>query len=144
VRTAWYSPNLSVRARLTRVCFLLFLCLGLSVQNHLFKSVPPYTHPDFPLRILSSTQSLTGLIVVGESPLSNDTNHSIRYLRASHSIIGGAWLNSAPATTERTLILVDERDKYLGDSIYGTFVLQDATRLVNSTGKGKWEDALVM
>jgi hypothetical protein len=40
---------------------------------------------------------------------------------------------------------VDSHGTALGDSIYGTFVLQEAVRLVNSSSRaGKWERALVM
>ncbi|KAJ7752763.1 spermidine synthase [Mycena maculata] len=114
----------------------------------------PYTHPSFPLRILSSVQSTTGLIVVGEAlpPPSyrggpDSEMHSLRYLRASHSLLGGVWMDGKIATLDNAPPLVDSYGTALGDSIYGTFVLQEASRLVNSSANGasgNWERALVI
>jgi len=114
----------------------------------------PYTHPIFPLRIHSSVQSITGLIVVGEalpppSYAGEDDNemHSLRYLRASHSILGGVWMGAKVAAIDNTPPITDSYGTPLGDSIYSAFVLQEAVRLVNSTPKGEkgtWENALVM
>jgi hypothetical protein len=110
----------------------------------------PYTHPSFPLRIHSSVQSTTGLIVVGEAlpPPSyrggpDNEMHSLRYLRASHSLLGGVWMGGKVATLDDAPPWVDSYGTDLGDSIYGTFVLQEAARLVNSTSKGP-ERALIM
>ena len=109
-----------------------------------------FTHPRYPLQILSAEQSITGLITVGQwLPVPNfkDGNmHSIRYLRASHSLLGGVW-------THNNVHVLDEppiSDSFgipLGDSIYSAFVLQEAVRLVNSTTAGKreeWQNALIM
>ena len=112
-----------------------------------------FTHPTYPLQILSAEQSITGLITVGQwlpSPNFEDGNkqdmHSARYLRASHSLLGGVW-------TDKNVHVLDEppiSDSFgvpLGDSIYSTFVLQEAVRLVNSTTTGKeeeWRNALIM
>lgn len=112
----------------------------------------PYTHPSFPLVIHSSVQSTTGLIVVGEAlpPPSyrggpDQEMHSLRYLRASHSLLGGVWMGGKVATLDDAPPQVDSYGTALGDSIYGTFVLQEAVRLVNSSSRaGKWERALVM
>lgn len=112
----------------------------------------PYTHPAYPLRILSSVQSTTGLIVVGEAlpPTAGQditVIHSLRYLRASHSLLGGVWIGDKVATKDDAAPTVDEEGTPLGDSIYAAFVLQEAARLVNSTDIGKenkWENALIM
>lgn len=112
----------------------------------------PYTHPTYPIRILSSVQSTTGLIVVGEAlPPTADQEitaiHSLRYLRASHSLLGGVWIGDKVATKDDAAPAVDEEGTPLGDSIYATFVLQEAARLVDSTDigkKNKWENALIM
>jgi hypothetical protein len=112
-----------------------------------------FTHPTYPLQILSAEQSITGLITVGQwLPASDfkDGNEqdidSSRYLRASHSLLGGVW-------THNNIYVLDEppiSDSFgvpLGDSIYNTFVLQEAVRLVNSTTTGKeedWRNALIM
>jgi hypothetical protein len=109
-------------------------------------------HPSFPLVIHSSVQSNTGLIVVGEAlpPPSyqggpDQEMHSLRYLRASHSLLGGVWMGHKVATLDDVPPQVDSYGTALGDSIYGTFVLQEAVRLVNSSSRaGKWERALVM
>ncbi|KAJ3722496.1 spermidine synthase [Lentinula raphanica] len=98
------------------------------------------------IQILSSVQSTTGLIVVGEAmtPPKKDleayekagTIHSVRYLRAAHSLLGGVWFGPRAMTlTENDKPLRDSIGVVLGDSIYGTFVLQEAARLVNSTHK---------
>jgi spermidine synthase len=105
---------------------------------------------------LSSVQSTTGQIVVGEalSPegYSPDLNikeeaHSLRYLRASHSLLGGVWIGEKVATIGKVKPMTDQDGTPLGDSIYSTFVLQEAARLVNSTDHGeerKWENALII
>ena len=105
---------------------------------------PPYRHPSYPLHILSSTQSLTGLIVVGEGLLRRDAKNPIRYLRASHSILGGVWTEKN-AIAETDTEVVDDTGTSLGDSIYSTFVLQEATRLVNGSHlQDKRDNVLVM
>ncbi|KAF9226671.1 hypothetical protein BS17DRAFT_775953 [Gyrodon lividus] len=113
----------------------------------------PYESPDYPLRILSSKDSVSGVVVVGEllPPKTEEANstalHSLRYLRASHSIIGGVWTGSRVASMSDFPSRTDQVGTPLGDSIYSAFVLQDAARFVNSTpqGKGgKWENALII
>nr|GAT53057.1 spermidine synthase [Mycena chlorophos] len=102
----------------------------------------PYHHPTFPLIIHSSVQSLTGLIVVGEA-LPPPTYrggpdadmHSFRYMRADHSLLGGVWVGGKVATLDDVPPQVDSFGTPLGDSIYSTFVLHEAARLVNSTGR---------
>ncbi|KAJ7068531.1 spermidine synthase [Mycena amicta] len=101
-----------------------------------------YFHPTFPLVIHSSVQSLTGLILVGEAlpPPTyeggpDDGMHSLRYLRADHSILGGVWVGSKVATLDDVPPPVDSFGQPLGDSIYSTFVLHEAARLVNSTSR---------
>jgi hypothetical protein len=100
----------------------------------------PYSHPTAPIRILSSVQSNTGVIIVGEvgrveqdSPYWSETQNTIseaRYLRASHSLLGGVWINSKAVSLDVTKpVAVDSQNKPLGDSVYSTFVLQEAVRL---------------
>ncbi|RDB19898.1 hypothetical protein Hypma_012759 [Hypsizygus marmoreus] len=113
-----------------------------------------YTHPSVPLQIHSSVQSTTGLIVVGEAlpPPGYDGRedqemHSVRYLRASHSILGGVWMGAKVHVLDDEPPVHDSFGTQLGDSIYATFVLQEAVRLVNSTQKGKaglWENGLII
>lgn len=107
----------------------------------------PYTRPDYPLRILSAEQSVTGLITVAEVlPLKTDTEiHSMRYLRASHSILGGVWLYDKVYMLDGQQPEKDSFGTPLGDSIYAAFVLQEAVRLVNSTRRtDKMKQALIM
>lgn len=116
----------------------------------LVKEFPHYS-VHYPLRILFSQESTTGVIVVGElldtlKDTVPDALHSIRYLRASHSLLGGVWTGDAVVTmgdSPRT----DESGTPLGDSIYCAFVLQEAVRLINSTSERPdhhYERALVI
>lgn len=113
--------------------------------------VTPYSSPTYPLRILNSTQSKTGVVVVGEilrpADGSSTPLHSIRYLRASHSLLGGVWIGDEVATLDSFPPLTDQDGAPLGDSIYSAFVLQEAVRLVNSTPqgrKGEFNHALII
>ncbi|KZV65795.1 hypothetical protein PENSPDRAFT_689537 [Peniophora sp. CONT] len=102
----------------------------------------PYHAPGSPVRILSSVQSLTGLVVVGESlPTANakagaseEYPSELRYLRTAHSILGGTWVGSkvarAPGTAD-----VDALGSPIGDSIYNAFIVQEAIRLVDTTDR---------
>jgi hypothetical protein len=103
----------------------------------------PYTHPSFPLRILSSVPSVTGIIVVGET-LPPDTRmagtpetypSSLRYLRASHSILGGVWVGDKISQRTSGAPLLDAEGTPLGDSIYSAFVLQEAVRLIDTSNR---------
>jgi hypothetical protein len=109
-----------------------------------------FTHPTYPLQILSAEQSITGLITVAQwlpAPNGNEQEmHSIRYLRASHSMLGGVWTHNSVHVLDEPPIS-DSFGVRLGDSIYSTFCLQEAVRLVNSTTagkKGEWRNALIM
>ncbi len=107
----------------------------------------PYTHSHYPLRILSAEQSVTGLIIVAEAlPRETDAEvHSMRYLRASHSIIGGVWLYDNVYMLDGHQPVLDSFGTPLGDSIYAAFVLQEAVRLINSTRKTeKLKEGLIM
>jgi hypothetical protein len=103
----------------------------------------PYTHPKFPLRVLSSVSSVTGIVVVGESLPSDawvsdpSERHplSLRYLRASHSILGGVWIGDHVSTRANSAPLHDAKGTPLGDSFYLAFVLQEAVRLVDTTDR---------
>ncbi|KAL0949289.1 hypothetical protein HGRIS_009367 [Hohenbuehelia grisea] len=133
-------------AGLTAALVMLRPFLSSPVLEH--PLAEPYTHPSYPIRIHSSVQSVTGLIVVGEilpppekgdADQQEDPMHSARYLRAEHSILGGIWLGQRIGYLESggPEPWQDYFGTPLGDSIYSTFVLQEAVRLVNSTDKGK-------
>ncbi|KAI6135041.1 hypothetical protein EDD17DRAFT_513507 [Pisolithus thermaeus] len=99
----------------------------------------PHYSVRYPLRILSSQESTTGVIVVGElldtlKDTAPDALHSLRYLRASHSLLGGVWTGDA-VVTMRGIPRTDELGTPLGDSIYSAFVLQEAVRLINGTSE---------
>ncbi|TFK43670.1 spermidine synthase [Crucibulum laeve] len=112
-----------------------------------------FTHPSEPLQVHSAVESVTGLITVGESLVppgytgTGNDMYSARYIRASHSILGGVWMGEKVHVLNDELPLKDSFGNSLGDSIYATFVLQEAVRLINSTAKGKrgkWENALII
>ncbi|EAU86927.2 spermine/spermidine synthase [Coprinopsis cinerea okayama7 len=113
----------------------------------------PYTYPDGTFRVLSAVQSVTGLISVVDwlPPPEGENNdpaamHSARYLRASHSILGGVWTHEKVMVTDQSERPVEDSfGTPLGDSIYATFVLQEAVRMINSTAKGgKLDNALII
>ncbi|KAJ7811131.1 spermidine synthase [Mycena olivaceomarginata] len=149
-------PSPTSRIFLRPLLLAIFNALWWRAHGFLASPVLPhplpiaYLHPSFPLVIHSSVQSNTGLIVVGEAlpPPSyqggpDQEMHSLRYLRASHSLLGGVWMGHKVATLDDVPPQVDSYGTALGDSIYGTFVLQEAVRLVNSSSRaGKWERAL--
>lgn len=131
--------------------FLLFptLCSPTLSVSGIF----PYRSHDYPLRILSSQDSVTGVVVVGELlppevEMADPTIlHSIRYLRASHSLLGGVWIGSGITSLDGIASRTDQAGIPLGDSIYSTFILQEAVRLVSRNPESdirKREDALIM
>lgn len=122
------------------LCLTLVL-IATSISLLLPPTVPrslPYTHPSGLLRILSSEQSVTGRIVVAE-----DYNHGFRFLRADHSLLGGVWIGEKTVKMERDAPFVrDMSGAKLGDSIYSTFVLQEAARFQER--ETPQENALIM
>jgi hypothetical protein len=96
----------------------------------------PYVHPSGNVSILSSKQSITGLIVVGETGPGNEAHSRMRYLRASHSLLGGVWTHERAMNVDASLATHDAAGNQLGDSIYAAFVLEEAVRLINSTSRG--------
>ncbi|ESK94483.1 spermine spermidine synthase [Moniliophthora roreri MCA 2997] len=132
-----------------------FVAIALTpLSSPLYSPILPHPYPEtytdsrVPYQIHFAVQSNTGLIEVGEilTPPEHDPQdvkamHSVRFLRAAHSILGGMWMGP------RVMDLGDGhphlKDSYgtdLGDSIYGAFDLQEAARLVvreKSKGKGK-------
>ena len=72
--------------------------------------------------------------------------HSARYLRVSHSLLGGVWINEKVETIGNVEPVRDLDNNPLGDSIYAAFVLQEAGLLVNNTKSrnSDWKNALIM
>ncbi|OBZ76102.1 Polyamine aminopropyltransferase [Grifola frondosa] len=108
----------------------------------------PYTHPTYPLRILSSVRSsFSSVVVVGESLPSNPgvsgTMDYLRYLRAGHSLLGGVWVGPK-AQSDSGPPSVDEAGEAIGDSIYSAFVVQEATRLVERPDHTEPQNALMI
>ena len=98
----------------------------------------PYVNPSGLLRVLSSTPSVTGRIVVAE-----DYKHGFRFLRADHSLLGGVWIGNKAVLKDRDSVMVVAQDgANIGDSIYSAFVLQEAARLQEREGSQK--NALIM
>jgi len=117
----------------------IFSIIGLMIPVLLgfFSSTqPPYSHPQYPyltangtVNVLARTQGVTGTIVIAE-----DAKMSFRYMRCDHSLLGGRWVIKAPMGDS------------LSESIYATFVLQEAVRLVerSKVSKGEPERALTI
>lgn len=74
----------------------------------------------------------------------DDTPHSVRYLRASHSLLGGVWTHERVVTIDDAPPFLDSQGEPLGDSIYSAFNLQEAARLADNIKGGKAENALIM
>lgn len=107
----------------------------------------PYAHPDYPLRILSAVESVTGLIVVAEAlppdaRIGDTKVHSMRYMRASHSLLGGVWMHDNVRVLDNQQPIPDSYGTYLGDSIYAAFVLQEVVRLVE--GRQSMQEGLII
>ena len=114
-----------------------------------------WTHPSAPLRILSSvTSPYSGVVVVGEilPPSAADIAagnvnepHSLRYLRAGHSLLGGVWTGERSYRLDgRGPLGLDANLNPIGDSIYSAFIVQEAARLVETSEKREHETALFM
>lgn len=104
---AWFTlPQTATKGQLSAKRWrspLWVSALVLAVPLHKLFSSPilshpfsgPYVHPKAPITIHSVVESVTGLIVVGEIiPTSvnqslDDNMHSVRFLRADHSFLGG-------------------------------------------------------
>lgn len=115
----------------------------------------PFVHPDAPLRVLSSVSSpYSGVVLVGEVPPPTPAMikagnlvepHSIRYLRAGHSLLGGVWLGDRVLSLDRrTALSQDKHSTPLGDSIYSAFVAQEAALLVERPEASKKQNALMI
>ncbi|KAJ8086884.1 hypothetical protein PM082_005709 [Marasmius tenuissimus] len=163
-KTPKKSPSNSNKAYLTKgtllgaLVTLAFTPLTSPLRSPILEHPYPetYTHPSFPLQIHSTVESTTGLVVVGEAlkpPNADPTDlkamHSVRYLRAAHSILGGVWMGKRVHTIDGYAPVKDVHGNRLGDSIYGAFNLQEAARLIEHDGasgkkKGNNQKALVI
>lgn len=149
----WNALSLVRNSLISIVSFLIISHFVLPTPPYSFLSpsgIPssssffPYSHPSFPsVRLLNSTKSLTGNIVVGElltpsiaaaglsaqqkrdfgrsNPWAHrDNKYSLpmRYLRADHSLLGGVWLPNYPSLKGSV-------------SFYGVFYLQEAAHYLS-------------
>ena len=96
----------------------------------------PYVHPSGNVTIVSSKQSTTGMIVVGETSAGIGPLSRMRYLRASHSLLGGVWIKARAATLDAIRATYDAAGNRLGDSIFPAFYLQEAVAQIDSTSRG--------
>ncbi|KAG9100515.1 hypothetical protein FRC06_004062 [Ceratobasidium sp. 370] len=91
----------------------------------------PWTSTGGSVRVLARTDSTTGTVVIAENLVDN-----FRFMRCDHSLLGGVW---TPGSRGRMY------SNGLGDSIYTTFVVQEAVRLVNRPSHDKsQENALII
>ncbi|CAL1701230.1 unnamed protein product [Somion occarium] len=153
-----HKPTESAKSHAWRVMILPIIPLLITFGKPptLPKPLPePFTHPTAPLRVLSSVRSIySGVILVGEvlppTPEAIETGnvrepHSIRYLRAGHSLLGGVWIGNRVYRRDGQRPLAVDRDGTpLGDSIYGTFNLQEAVRLVDMPEVSTPKNALII
>ncbi|KAI0700725.1 S-adenosyl-L-methionine-dependent methyltransferase [Cytidiella melzeri] len=113
----------------------------------------PFVHPNASLRILYSVSSpFSGVVVVGDIPPPTAAEiqrghvfepHSMRYLRAGHSLLGGVWTGERAYRKDgKGPLGLDANLNPLGDSIYTAFNLQEAARLVETSVKSEQENAL--
>ena len=138
----WAGKIPKIPSLLTYLILILFTGVSYryspSIHSHLQtgRLKAPYVHPNGNVTILSSKQSTTGIIVVGETGPGDEPYSRMRYMRASHSILGGVWTHERVIHSDASLATYDAAGNRLGDSIYMAFVLQEAVRLINSTSRG--------
>ncbi|PIL37308.1 hypothetical protein GSI_01001 [Ganoderma sinense ZZ0214-1] len=146
------SPGTSAgaaRIRIALIPLLPYLTRTVLRGPTLLQPLPePWTHPSYPLRILSSEQSmLSGVVVVGESLESPNVSNGIenmRYLRAGHSLLGGVWVGPKVTAMDPELVLKDEAGNELGDSVYTAFILQEAVLLAEKADNSRPKNALII
>jgi hypothetical protein len=82
-------------------------------------------HTSQGILVIASSYSKTGYISVGNLKLQD---RWLRYLRCDHSLLGGVWLEGTPGSP------AVEANIAHAESIYTTFHLQQAVRLVEREG----------
>ena len=70
-------------------------------------------------------------LALPEDQASAGAIQDVRYLRASHSLLGGVYVGSYVYTLDGAPPLRDSFGAPLGDSIYATFNVQEAVRLLD-------------
>ncbi|GAA5885891.1 hypothetical protein JCM5296_000178 [Sporobolomyces johnsonii] len=88
-------------------------------------------------RVLASTKSTTGWIVVGEQSVPGPKGiegYRFRFLRADHSLLGGLWTGVSEFELKKKRLgrVTEEEIVQRAESIYSTFILQEIIRLVKA------------
>ncbi|BGP00201.1 spermine synthase [Rhodotorula toruloides] len=99
----------------------------------------PTSTSQLPPGVLASRRSVTGWITVGEHVVpspdgSNERDLTLRYLRADHSLLGGLWVGPSRDMLKMQFggEPTEEEVVKRAESIYSTFILQEAVRLVKA------------
>ncbi|KAG8697062.1 hypothetical protein FRC08_006761 [Ceratobasidium sp. 394] len=123
-------PRTTWRSYLPLVVPLVLAQLSKSTSPHKI-FIEPWTSAGGSVRVLARSDSTTGTVVIAENLVDN-----FRFMRCDHSLLGGVW---TPGSRGRIY------SNGLGDSIYTTFVVQEAVRLVNRPSHNKFqENALII
>ena len=105
-------------------------------------------HNSSDLRVLDRRESLTGFVTVAEHRMSED--NWIRFMRCDHSLLGGLWVDDTHRAMLHRVALqpfggIDHSYTIEPESIYTTFLLQEAIRLVDQPRPiGSLPSALIM
>jgi hypothetical protein len=117
---------------------------GPTVSDELAAASPPA------VRRLNRRESTTGVITVTENLIDNEW---ARLLRCDHSLLGGLWIGQARRVVaqENGVRQIDSKKMdaevlQLSDSVYATFLIQEAVRLVDrhSDFDSNQQTALIM
>lgn len=102
----------------------------------------PMIHPTHSnIRLLNTTKSLTGQVVVGEIEPGPGFNYStpMRYLRVDRSLLGGVWLPNFPtlegSQSPYPIFYIEEGAQYLVPSVSGKSESKDGEEDNNSETK---------
>ncbi|KAL7342588.1 S-adenosyl-L-methionine-dependent methyltransferase, partial [Rhodotorula toruloides] len=111
--------------------------LALAHAVALTSSHCPSSPSTLPPGILASRCSTTGWITVGEHVMpspdgSTERDLTLRYLRADHSLLGGLWVGPSRDMLKMQYGVEPSSEETVrrAESIYSTFILQEAVRLV--------------
>ncbi|KAG9127703.1 hypothetical protein FRC07_010626 [Ceratobasidium sp. 392] len=123
-------PRTTWRSYIPLAVPLVLAQVSKNTSPHLI-ATEPWTSAGGSVRVLARSDSTTGTVVIAENLVDN-----FRFMRCDHSLLGGAWI---PGSRGRIY------GNGLGDSIYTTFVVQEAVRLVDRPSHDKsQENALVI
>lgn len=104
----------SLIARLSLFALVLALIHNVAQSStHCPTSSRTLPSPTSTSRILASTQSLTGVIAVGEQEVpgpNGERGYRFRYLRADHSLLGGLWTGVSEMELKRMRSTVTEAE----------------------------------